>query len=101
MYCDSGHLNFFFSTDKQTESTVAFRTGNCPTTATGADSQRPTQGAWSTRTSLPRVLARSLIRISEPKSAHESESQTRTVSAGGGGSPSFTTSKWGWDVAGS
>src|SRR6185295_11973828 len=48
------------------------------------DSQRPTQGACSTRTSLPRVLESFPANSSAPKSAHESESQTLTVSAGRG-----------------
>ncbi len=93
MYLFSEHLTCFFSTASFTEESVAFKTGFWPTTATGADSQRPTHGAWSTRTSFPRLVESFSIKSSEPKSAHEIESHTRTVSAGGAGSPSFTTSK--------
>ena len=65
--------------------------GFCPTTTQGATSQRPTHGACRTRTSLPRFIFSSSW---APASSHAIESHTRTVSAGGGVSPSFTTSKW-------
>ena len=51
------------------------------------------QGARTTRTLGPSVAGRSPSRCSAPSIAHESESQTRTVTGGGGVSPSFTTSK--------
>ena len=42
----------------------------------------------------PSVFGSVASRCSAPAIAHDSESQTRTVTAGGGVSPSFTTSKW-------
>ena len=52
------------------------------------------QGAGTTRTSVPSRLGNVRRRCSAPAMAQESELQTRTVSAGGGVSSSFTTSKW-------
>ena len=51
------------------------------------------QGARTTRTLSPSVSGKSLSRRSAPAIAHDNESQTRTVTGGGGVSPSFTTSK--------
>ena len=63
--------------------------------ATGALSQRPMQGARTTRTlGAERVLQARASSCSAPAMAQVRLSQTRTVSGGGGGSPSFTTSKW-------
>ena len=74
---------------------VARSTWKCPTSATGAMSQRPMQGAATTRTRDGSRPAASAARsASAPASAQGNESQTRTVMAGGGVSPSFTTSKW-------
>jgi hypothetical protein len=42
----------------------------------------------------PSLFGRFCRRCSAPAMAQESESHTRTVTAGGGVSPSFTTSKW-------
>ena len=50
------------------------------------------QGARTTRTSLPRIAGNFFSNASAPAMAQDSESHTRTVTAGGGG-PSFTTSK--------
>ena len=50
-------------------------------------------GARTTRTPGPSLFGSSANSRSAPLSAQESESQTRTVTAGGGVSPSFTTSK--------
>ena len=61
---------------------------------TGACSQRPTQGAWSTRTSAPRIPGSLSRSVCDPASSHAIESHTRTVRAGGAVSPSLTTSKW-------
>ena len=87
---------WFFATACFTESSVALPTGFCPTITAGATSQRPTQGAGMTRTSLPKE---SFWRSAwAPASSQEMESHTRTVSLGGGlispFGPSFTTSKW-------
>jgi hypothetical protein len=76
-----------------TRSTVARGTGFCPTTATGAVSQRPTHGVRSTRTSFPRMAGNLSSSSSDPANSHAIESQTRTVIDGGAGSPSRTTSK--------
>ena len=73
--------------------TVARSIGLRPTTAAGACSQRPMHGAPMTRTSDPQALATAAWSASDPAIWHESVSQTRTVKAGGGVSPSFTTSK--------
>ena len=62
--------------------------------AAGACSQRPMQGACSTRTSLPSSFGSLSSSALAPASSHDSESHTRTVIAGGAASPSFTTSKW-------
>ena len=50
------------------------------------------QGARTTRTSVPRIAGSFLSSASAPAMAQDSESQTRTVTAGGA-APSFTTSK--------
>ena len=65
-----------------------------PTTATGAASQRPTQGTRWMRTAGPRMSRNTGISCSAPAMAQDRESHTRTVSAGGGVCPGFTTSKW-------
>ena len=64
-----------------------------PTAATGARSQRPTQGAGITRTSSPSAASSSASSRSAPNSAQLRLSHTRTVS-GGGAVPSSATSKW-------
>ena len=51
-------------------------------------------GARTTRTLGPSVFGNSASNRSAPCSAQDSESQTRTVTGGGGVSFSFTTSKW-------
>ena len=66
-----------------------------PSWTTGAWSQRPMQGARSTRMRAGSSSASSAARsASAPASWQGSESHTRTVSVGGAGSPSRTTSKW-------
>ncbi len=50
-------------------------------------------GARTTRTSGPSAFGKSFSRRSAPAIAQDSELQTRTVTGGGGVSPSFTTSK--------
>ena len=67
-----------------TASGVACAIGLRPTTATGACSQRPTHGAGITRTLAPRPLRNASISRGAPASSHDSDSQTRTVSGGGG-----------------
>ena len=74
-------------------STVARSTGLRPTTAAGACSQRPMQGAPITRTPGQSACSHAARSASAPAIWQDSVSQTRTVSAGGGVSPSFTTSK--------
>ncbi len=83
----------FPATAAMTASTLARSIGLRPTTAAGACSQRPMHGAPMTRTSGPQALATAACSASDPASWHDSVSQIRTVSAGGGLSPSFTTSK--------
>ena len=51
------------------------------------------QGARTTRTFGPSLLGKSASRCSAPASAQDNELHTRTVTGGGGVSPSFTTSK--------
>ena len=51
------------------------------------------QGARTTRTFGPSLPGRSASNFSAPAIAQDSESHTRTVTGGGGVSPSFTTSK--------
>ncbi len=51
-------------------------------------------GARTTRTLAPSFFGNPASSRSAPASAQDSESQTRTVTGGGGVSPSFTTSKW-------
>jgi hypothetical protein len=73
---------------------VAWSTGLRPTTATGAriaaaDARRG--DARGRRPSRSRSVA---SRRSAPARWQEIDSQTRTVSGGGGASPSFTMSKW-------
>jgi len=76
-----------------TEDPVACIAWTWPTAQTGARSQAPMQGARTTRTFGPSVFGKSFSSRSAPAMAQDSESQTRTVTAGGGVSPSFTTSK--------
>ena len=75
-------------------STVASSIWRWPTSATGACSQRPMQGARSTRTSAPSRAGRAASRAWAPCISQLRESQTRTVRAGGGVSPSVMMSKW-------
>ena len=71
---------------RTTWSAVACGIGFWPTTATGAVSQRPTHGACSTRTSVPRSAGSCRRAAScDPASSQAIESQTRTVIAGGAG----------------
>jgi hypothetical protein len=64
-----------------------------PTAQTGARSQAPMQGARTTRTFAPSFSGNCASNFCAPAMAQDSESQTRTVTAGGDSSPSFTTSK--------
>jgi hypothetical protein len=73
---------------------VACGTGFWPTTAAGACSQRPTQGAASTRTSRTEQAGSFCQQRCAPAISHDRPAQTRTVSAAGAASPSLTTSKW-------
>ena len=82
------------STQARTRSTVAFVTWRWPTSATGASSQRPMQGARTTRTPSPTAAGRASSSAGAPRHSQVRLSQTRTVSGGGGLSPSITTSKW-------
>ncbi len=82
------------STAAFTLSASAWKIWRCLTTATGALSQAPTQGAWMTRTSGPRIDLSCAVRAPDPFISQVIESQTRTVRAGGASSPCFTTSKW-------
>ena len=59
--------------------------GFWPTTATGAVSQRPTQGACSTRTPVPSSAGSFASNSCDPARSQAIESHTRTVIAGGGG----------------
>ena len=61
--------------------------------ATGALSQKPTQGARTTRMPGPDLFCKSANSFSPPSIAQVSESQTRMVSGAISGSPSFTMSK--------
>src|SRR5450830_663368 len=67
-----------------TSSTVALGTGFWPTTAAGACSQRPMQGAAMTRTSWPRIDGSFASRSLAPALSQEGPSQTRTVNPAGG-----------------
>ena len=71
-------------TSAATFSAFACGTGFWPTTATGAVSHRPTQGAWqdaNIRAEQTQATPASSSR--EPAISHAMESQTRTVIAGG------------------
>ena len=61
----------------------AFGTARWCSTATGACSQRPTQGASSTRTSAPSSAGSFSISARAPASSHDSPLHTRSVSLGG------------------
>ena len=76
------------------DSASARSTWRWPTSATGAVSQRPMQGARTTRTSSPRLPARDSASESPPTSAQLRLSQTLTVTDEGGLSPSRMISKW-------
>src|SRR6218665_234129 len=83
-------------TASATDSGVARSTGFWCTTATGACSQRPTQGAGITRTldgSEPRADCSLLMRFWAPPISQLRPSQTRTVRPGAWASP-LITSKW-------
>jgi len=82
------------ATAASTASGVARSTGRWPTTATGAAWQRPTQGTRWMLTSAPALPCSVSISLSAPNSSQLTDSQTRTVSRGGRGASSFTTSKW-------
>ena len=75
-------------------SVVAWDIWLCPTSAAGARSQAPMQGARTMRTSSPTLSSSAAIRASAPIISQVSESQTRTVTGGGRGSSSPSTSKW-------
>ena len=81
-----------------TASAVADGSALWCTTATGACSQRPTQGAGMTRTSVPSKAGSRASRSFAPAISQLRPSHTRTVSAGAGltrpSGPSFTMSKW-------
>ena len=94
MAAGSGGSVRFAAIASATAAAVARSTGLRPTTAAGACSQRPMHGAGSTRTPAARSASTSRSSASPPASLHDSVVQTRTVSAGGAASPSFTTSKW-------
>ena len=81
-------------TARCTAATSAPPIGFWPTTATGAAAQRPTHGTDWTRTAGPSAVSRPVSRDCAPANSQLIESHTRTVSRGGGVSPSFTTSKW-------
>ena len=68
--------------------------GFWPMTALGAVSQRPIQGAGSTRTSVPRISGSASRSPGAPAISQAMELHTRTVIGGGTASPSLTTSKW-------
>jgi hypothetical protein len=70
-------------TSSATFSVVALGTGFWPTTAAGACSQRPMQGAAITRTSRPSMAGSFCSSCCAPASSHDRPSQTRTVSACG------------------
>jgi len=80
-----------------TDCGVACGTGHWCTTAAGAVSQRPMQGAGITRTSPPSRAGRRDSSSCAPASSQARPSQTRTVIAGAAATwpsaPSFTTSK--------
>ncbi len=83
------------ATTSRTAAAVAGSTRRWPTMAAGAWLQAPMQGAGRTRTRAGSRLARSSASsASPPARAQLRLSQTRTVTGGGGVSPSFTTSKW-------
>ena len=86
-----GTAVFFCTANVRTVSASALATGFCPTTATGAPSQRPTQGTRCTRKSFS--FSSAAINFSHPANSQLTESQTRTVTAGGAAAPSLTTSK--------
>ena len=80
---------------RATAGAVAGSTRRWPTMTAGAWSQAPMQGARTTRTAAGSSAARSSASSrSAPDMAQLRLSQTRTVTGGGGVSPSFTTSKW-------
>ncbi len=62
--------------------------------ATGALWQPPMQGARTTRSLGPELAGSSATRLRAPNISQVRLSQTRTVSGGGGVSPSITMSKW-------
>jgi hypothetical protein len=89
-------------TARSTAPAVALVRAFCPTNTEGAASQRPWQGAavrpWQgaavARTPGPSRAISSEARRSEPARAQLRPVQTRTVTGGGGASPSDTMSKW-------
>ena len=90
----SGAAVSFPCTARCTAATLAPPIGFWPTTATGAVSHRPTHGTGWTRTPAPSFACSSANNGCAPANSQLIESHTRTVSRGGGVSPSFTTSKW-------
>ena len=64
-----------------------------PIAHTGALWQPPMHGARTTRTWPPSLAGNSCSKCSAPTIAHVGDSHTRTVTGGGGVSPSLTTSK--------
>ena len=75
-------------------STVAWPKALCPTHTAGADSQRPMHGTPTTRTSGPSAFGSLSRSAFAPAIWHDSVSQTRTVTGGGGDSLVSTMSKW-------
>ena len=65
----------------------------CPTSAAGACSQRPMQGAGTTCTSVPSSAGSRASKSPAPASWQLSDWHTRTVSRGAAAS-SRSTSKW-------
>ena len=80
-------------THASTVALVACSSGCWPMTATGAASQRPTQGTRWTRAVGGNAVSNSRQSASLPNIAHVTDSHTRTVIGGGGGASSSSTSK--------
>jgi hypothetical protein len=77
-----------------TAASVACPNAFCPTHTAGASAQRPMHGAAITRTLGPTSFGSLSRSCCAPAMRHDRVSHTRTVTAGGADSPSFTTSKW-------
>jgi len=75
-------------------STVACSCNAWPIATAGARWHPPMQGARTTRTPSPSLPRNPSSNCAAPASSQLRLSQTRTVSGGGGASPSMTMSKW-------